>query len=55
MRQEVFRYVETRSHLGTKGFRLPALQHNHPDLLLYREILRATVRAAFSMTIESIR
>jgi hypothetical protein len=37
-------YVETTADLGAARNEVPALQHHHPDLLLYRQIVRPSVQ-----------
>jgi hypothetical protein len=37
-------YVETTADLGAARNEVPALQHYHLDLLLYRQIVRPSVQ-----------
>ena len=37
-------YVETTADLGAGRNEVPALQHHHPDLLLYRQTVRPSVQ-----------
>jgi hypothetical protein len=37
-------YVETTADLGAGRNEVPALQHHHLDLLLYRQIVRPSVQ-----------
>jgi hypothetical protein len=37
-------YVETTADLGAARNEVPALQHHHSDLLLYRQVFRPSVQ-----------
>ena len=37
-------YVETTADLGAGRNEVPAVQHHHPDLLLYRQVFRPSVQ-----------
>jgi hypothetical protein len=37
-------YVETTADLGAGRNEIPALQYQHPDLLLYRQTVRPSVQ-----------
>jgi hypothetical protein len=37
-------YVETTADLGAARNEVPALQHHHSDLLLYRKVFRPSVQ-----------
>lgn len=39
-------YVETTADLGAGRNEVPAVQHHHADLLLYRQIFRPSVQTS---------
>ena len=48
-------YVEAATDLGTERDEVPTVQHNNPDLLFYREVLRPFVRSAELIGLQTLK